>query len=45
MNESAVLCWRELGEMAQDAGDFEAATKAFRTGVKLSGGGRASLIF
>jgi tetratricopeptide (TPR) repeat protein len=43
--QQAVLCWRELGEMAQDAGDFETATKAFRTGVELSGGGRASLIF
>jgi tetratricopeptide (TPR) repeat protein len=41
----AVLCWEELGEMAKEEGDFEAATEAFQAGVRVAGGGRASLIF
>lgn len=43
--QQAVLCWRELGQIADQEGDKDAAVKAYRTGVELSGGGRASLIF
>jgi tetratricopeptide (TPR) repeat protein len=43
--QQSLLCWQELGDLATEEGDFEAAATAFRSGVQVAGGGRASLIF
>jgi tetratricopeptide (TPR) repeat protein len=44
-HHQAVLCWRELGDLATGEGDFEAAAVAYRSGVEVVGGGRFSLMF